>query len=332
MINNSNPPILKEDTNTGFSTKVQTRNQRSIRSDGSFNIENRGLKGLQPGDIYLHLITMSWSRFSLIVLTTYLLVNTVFAIIYFAIGTEYLTNIDSSTNWRRFLDTFFFSAQSLTTVGYGRVAPVGIPQSLVAAIESMVGLLGFALATGLLYGRFSKATAKIIHSKNILISPYQNGTGLMFRIANIRETQLVEVEVQVTISKIMIENEKEIRRFYPIELERSKISMFPLSWVIVHPINESSLLYGKSQEDLEREDMEVLVYFKAYDETFSQNVHYRISYRAEDLIWGAKFRINFQSQSDGPTLHFLDRIGEYEMVQLPVSKDVEIPEAESVVP
>ncbi len=108
--------------------------------------------------------------------------------------------------------------------------------------------------------------------------------------------------------------------------------MFPLSWVIVHPINESSLLYGKSQQDLEREDMEVLVYFKAYDETFSQNVHYRISYRAEDLIWGAKFIINFQSQSDGPTLHFLDRIGEYERVELPVPKGVEIPEAEAVAP
>lgn len=226
----------------------------------------------------------------------------------------------------------FFSAQSLTTVGYGRVAPVGIPQSLVAAIESMVGLLGFALATGLLYGRFSKATAKIIHSKNILISPYQDGIGLMFRIANIRETQLVEVEVQVTISKIMTENDKEIRRFYPLELERSKISMFPLSWVIVHPINESSLLFGKTSEDLYKEDMELLVYFKAYDQTFSQNVHYRISYRAEDLVWGAKFTINFQSQADGPTLHYLDRIGEFEKVQLPVSQPVKVPEFEVVEP
>lgn len=138
----------------------------------------------------------------------------------------------------------------------------------------------------------------------------------MFRIANSRQTQLVEVEVQVTLSKISIENGKEFRRFYPLELERSKIAMFPLSWTVVHPINENSLLWGKTLEDLLKEDLELLVYFKAYDETFSQNVHYRISYRANDLIWGAKFIINFEAQADGPTIHYLNRIGEYEMVEL----------------
>lgn len=107
MVNNSKPSAIKEDANTGLSTKVQTRNQRSIRPDGSFNIENRGMKGFQPGDLYLKLLTMPWSRFILIVLTTYLLANTFFALIYFAIGTEYLTNIDGTSGWTRFLDTFF---------------------------------------------------------------------------------------------------------------------------------------------------------------------------------------------------------------------------------
>jgi inward rectifier potassium channel len=330
MSNGPGGPVVKEDNDTGLSTKVQSRNQRSIRPDGSFNIENRGARWLQPGDIYLALITMPWLKFNIIVFGTYLFINTIFALIYFAIGTEYLTNIEGITNWGKFLDTFFFSAQSLTTVGYGRVAPVGIPVSSVAAIESMVGLLGFALATGLLYGRFSKANAKIIHSRNMVIGPYQGGTGLMFRIANMRLTQLVEVEVQVTLAMITNEEGREVRRFFPLDLERNKIAMFPLSWTVVHPINENSLLFRKTKEELLREDVELMVYFKAYDETFSQNVHYRISYRAGDMVWGAKFIINFEAQADGPTIHYLNRIGDYEFVDLPAVVEAEPSQEHSV--
>src|SRR5205814_3126962 len=107
---------------------------------------------------------MSWPKFTLLVIASYTIVNTFFAVIYFLIGTQHLTNIEGATTWEKFLDAFFFSAQSLTTVGYGRVAPIGIAASSVASIESLVGLLGFALATGLLYGRFSRPTAKIVHS------------------------------------------------------------------------------------------------------------------------------------------------------------------------
>ena len=318
-------PILKEDDNTGLSAKVQGRNQRSIRADGSFNIENKGEQWFQPKDIYLKLLTMPWIKFSFVVVSSYLLVNTVFAIIYYAIGTKYLTNIEGITEWEKFLDTFFFSAQSLTTVGYGRVAPVGIPASSVAAFESMLGLLGFALATGLLYGRFSKANAKIAYSRNLLMSPYKDGSAIMFRIANRRQTQLVDVEVQVTLAKIMNENGREIRRFFQLDLERSQIAMFPLSWTIVHPINENSLLYGKSKDEMIQDDVEILVYFKAYDETFSQNVHYRISYRADDLIWGAKFILNFEAQADGPTIHYLNKISDYELAELPMLIPLEEP-------
>jgi inward rectifier potassium channel len=325
MASKNRAPVIKEDTNTGFSTRVEWRNQRSLRPDGSFNIENKGGKWFRPGDIYLSLLTMPWWKFNIIIVLIYLVMNTLFAVIYYAIGTNNLTNIEGVTQWEKFLDTFFFSAQSLTTVGYGRVAPVGIPESTVAAFESMIGLLGFALATGLLYGRFSKANAQITHSKNVLIAPYQGGTGMMFRIANIRQTQLVEVEVQVTLAKIAREGGREIRRFFPLELERSKIAMFPLSWTVVHPITEDSLLYNKSMDNLKHDDVELLVYFKAYDETFSQTVHHRISYRAEDFIWGARFILNFEAQPNGPTIHYLNKIGDYEMAELPSVK-IQIPE------
>lgn len=311
------PQQPQSDDNTGLSTRVQSRNQRSIRDDGSFNIEHKGLPFMQPSDVYQELITMPWLKFNLLVISFYTVVNTLFACIYFLIGTESLTNIVGTTKWERFLDTFFFSAQSLTTVGYGRIAPVGIAASAVAAVESLVGLLGFALATGLLYGRFSRPSAKIVRSKNMLMAPYKEGTGLMFRNANGRKTQVIDVEVTVTVAKIVMEGSKEIRRFYPLELERSKISMFPMAWTIVHPVTELSPLFGKTQHDFQREDVELLISLKAYDDTFANNVHTRIAYKYNDLIWGAKFVMMFEQREDGSTVHYLNKISEFERVQLP---------------
>ncbi len=317
MSNTRKATAIKEDNDTGLSTNAQARNQRAIAANGSFNIEYRGLNWFRPGDLYLELINMPLLKFCIIVFIAFVVANSIFAIGYFLIGVEHLTAYEGHSKLEEFLHAFFFSAQSLTTVGYGRIAPVGIVISFVATFESMLGILTFALATGLLYGRFSRPNARLLHSKNLLMAPYKEGMGLMFRIANGRKTQLAEVEVQVTLSKATIEKGKAVRRFYPLDLERSKVGMFPLSWTIVHPVTPESLLYGYTKEMMEAEDMELLVFFKAYDETFSQNVHYRISYRASELVWGAKFIINFESQQDGPTIHYLDRISDYEQVDLP---------------
>jgi len=302
---------------TGFSAGVLSHNQRLLKPDGTFNIDVRGLPWFRPSDAFEHLIKMSWPRFIFYVMTTYVAVNTVFAFIYFLIGVENLTNSTGETHWLKFLDAFFFSSQSLTTVGYGRVAPVGIAASTVAALESMLGLLGFALATGLLYGRFSRPNAKLLHSKNILISPYKDGKALVFRIANKRESQLVEVEVRVTMKRNAIENGKEVRQFIPLLIENPRQNMFPLSWAIIHYINESSPLWGKSIDDLVADDVEFLIYFKGFDETFSNNVHYRISYKPDELVWGAQFILNFEEEPGRPTVHYLNKLNDYETVELP---------------
>ena len=307
----------QQDQTTGLSNRVVGRNQRTLRPDGTFNVARRGLPWFRPYDIFQSLITMSWLEFLVIVITTFLIINTLFAIIYFEIGIRELTGYTGHSGLQEFLHGFFFSTQSLTTVGYGRIAPVGLEASAVAAVESMLGLLIFALATGLLYGRFSRPVAKIVSSKNIIISPYKDGTALMFKVANMRKNQLSEVEVSLTLSRIEIENGKEIRRFYPLRAEPSKIVMFPLAWTVVHPIDEKSELFGKTQHDLEREDMQVLVYMKAYDETFSNSVHHRIGYSHSDLVWGAKFRINFEPDESGVYLHHLDRMNDYDRVDLP---------------
>lgn len=314
----SEPNRAKEqDQTTGLSNRVVARNARTLRPDGTFNVKRRGLPWFRLYDIYQSLITMSWFKFFILVITAFLLINTFFATLYFEIGIRELTGYTGHSRFQEFLHGFFFSTQSLTTVGYGRIAPVGLADSAVAAVESMMGLLIFALATGLLYGKFSRPVAKIVNSKNVIISPYKNGTALMFKIANLRKNQLSEVEVSLTLSRIEIENGKEIRRFYPLRAEPSKIVMFPLSWTVVHPIDEKSELFGKTQNDFEREDMQMLVYLKAYDETFSNSVHHRIGYHYSDIVWGAKFRINFGPDESGVYLHHLDHMNDYDRVELP---------------
>lgn len=313
----SEPPDKNQVNNTGFTSRVLSHNQRLLKSDGSFNVDLRGLPWFRPSDAFQQLIKMSWLKFSILVLTFYVVVNTIFAFIYYLIGTEYLTHTATDTEWHKFIDAFFFSSQSLTTVGYGRVAPTDTAASTVAALESMCGLLGFALATGLLYGRFSRPNAKILRSKNILIGPHHNGTALMFRIANMRESQLVDVEVQVTLKRLAMENEKEIRQFIPLILESHRLNMFPVSWTLIHMINKDSPLWGKTVEDFIEEDVEILIYFKGYDETFSDTVHARMSYKGDELVLGAKFILNIEEKPGGPTIHYLNRLSDYEEVPLP---------------
>jgi inward rectifier potassium channel len=244
------------------------------------------------------------------------MLNSLFALVYFAIGVEQLTNINSTAPLHQFMDAFFFSAQSLTTVGYGRVAPASMATSTVATIESFAGLLAFALITGLLFARFSRPNAKILRSRNMIISPYQNGKALMFRIANMRESQLIDVEVQVTMKRNVMENGNPVRQFLPIHLVSHRLNMFPLTWTLIHILDEHSPLHGKTLLDYLNEDVEILIYFKGYDETFSNTVHSRMSYKASELVEGARFILNFEERPDGPTIHYLNRISDYEPVPL----------------
>lgn len=317
MANQENQHLFRHDDNTGLSAVVQSRNRHSLKPDGSFNVIVKGLPFFKPYEIYHGLITMSWWKFNLTVLLTFLITNSLFALIYYLVGVHNLTAFDGHNQLDAFMHCFFFSAQSLTTVGYGRIAPVGAAASSIASFEAMLGLLVFALATGLLYGKFSRPNARIIHSRNAIISEYQKGTALMFRIANKRTSQLVDADVQVTLNKIDMVDGAERRMFYPLKLERHRINMLPLTWTIVHPINEESPLFGKTMEDWEKEDVEILVYFKAFDETFSNHVHSRIAYKKENLVWGARFVLNFSESPDGATIHYVNMIDDYETADLP---------------
>jgi len=255
------------------------------------------------------LVTLPWWKLFLVVFAAYTLFNSVFALIYVGIGVEYLSGgEDLNGFWSEFSYAFFFSAQTFTTVGYGAISPKGIFANVVAAFEAMTGLLGFALATGVLWGRFSQPSAKIGFSENIIIAPYEKINSLQFRIVNHRENELIELEVQVTMMCYEMVGGILKQVFYRLPLERDQVSLFPLTWTIVHPIDEESPLYGLDIEELEEKHAEFLVLIKAYDDTFAQNVHQRMSYRYEEVLYGAKFVKIFYENEEGDITLEMDKI------------------------
>ncbi|HYK76714.1 MAG TPA: ion channel [Daejeonella sp.] len=304
------------DNDLGFGIIPTVNNQRMLYKDGRSNIKRTGLPFFRTTDTYNTLITMSWTRFLLVILVVYLLVNVFFAYLYVFIGIEHLKGADGRTPLYQFFDAFFFSAQTISTVGYGHISPEGLSAGFLAAFESMLGLLAFALATGLLYGRFSRPSAKITYSENMVIAPYQNGKGLMFRLANFRRNQLIEIQAEVILSMNMNENGKIIRRFWPLDLERNKISLLTLSWTIVHPIDEKSPLFGLNSKDMEEGGAEFLVLLKAFDDTFSQTVHSRTSYQHKELIWDAKFKRVITTDLEGILTLDIAGISDYERLDL----------------
>ncbi len=271
----------------GLGNKTTPGNYRALNKDGSFNVIKANISLLGRLNVYHWLVNMSWTRFFTMVFVAYLLVNFLFGYLYYIIGVEHLSGIRANTKLEEFKEAFFFSSQTITTLGYGRVAPVGTLTSIVTAFQSLLGLLSFALATGLLYGRFSKPTARIRYSKNGLIAPYEDINAFMFRVINPQYNHLLELEVTVTLSARKLESE--LRDFFLLELERSNVVFLPTVWTIVHPIDKNSPLYGLSKEQVLRQDIEIIIMIKAFDESFSQIVYSKASYHGSELKWGEQF-------------------------------------------
>ncbi|QJD97628.1 ion transporter [Mucilaginibacter robiniae] len=300
----------------GFGT--QAVSQRVINRDGSINVNRRGLPLFSTIDNYNTLITMSWKKFWLIVIGSYLSTNLIFACFYLILGVENLNGADGNSPVTHFFDAFFFSAQTISTVGYGHISPKGFATNLVAALESMMGLLVFALATGLLYGRFSRPSAKMAYSDVMLVAPYLNDSrGLMVRVANRRRNMLVDLSAEIIFSYNEMVNGKPVRRFYNLNLERRQVSIMTLSWTLVHPLDESSPLYQMTHEDLANGQANFAVLIKAFDDTFSQTVHSRTSYQYNEVVWDAKFAPAFYTEPDGRVTLDLTKISNHQMIQLP---------------
>jgi inward rectifier potassium channel len=299
----------------GFGPQPVIKNQPLINKDGTPNVKRTGLPFFYNANNYHTLITMSWTKFWLLVIGNYLLINIIFACIYMSFGPGSLDGTSGNTLYNSFWDAFFFSAQTISTVGYGHIYPKGMMSNSVAALESTLGLLVFALATGLLYGRFSRPSAQIAYSKNILVAPYlENSKGVMFRLANLRKNILIDLEVEIVFSFNEVTDGKTVRRFYPLDVERSKVSILTLNWTIVHPLDENSPLRDMTRDDLEKTEAGFTILLRAFDDTFSQTVHSRTSYQYHDIVWGAKFKPIFDRAEDGRIILDLSKISDHELV------------------
>jgi inward rectifier potassium channel len=311
---------LKSEINTGFGTNSTSTGGRFINRDGKPNVTKRGIGILNRYSWYHTMLGMKAGKFLLLIFLIYISINLAFASIYYLIGIDHLAGVNNGSPWKNFTEVFFFSAQTFTTVGYGRISPVGFMASAVSTFEAFLGLLSFALATGLFYGRFSRPQAFLKFSDNALIAPYKEATAFMFRLAPYKNNSLSEVEVKVTMAITNEENGKLTDKFFNLDLEFSKINGLALSWTIVHPIDDKSPFYGLRKDDIQNTDIEIMIFVKGFDEVFSNNVVTRTSYVSSEIVWGAKFNMMYHPNDDkSKTVLNLDKINDFSMVSLPDS-------------
>lgn len=306
----------ERDRDLGFGTVVsQEPHLRLLNRDGSFNVR-RKQSLLDSAVSYHSLLTMSWPAFITLLASSYAFLSGLFACIYMLCGPEALQTTSGPVLTPRFFRAFFFSIDTFSTIGYGNVVPVGRAANLVVGVEAFCGLLSFALATGLLFARFSRPTAKILFSDSAIVAPYNGITAFEFRIINARNNQIIELGARVLLSKFEDSGGNRIRKYHQLSLEREKVVFFPLSWTVVHPIDERSPMYRLTQEELIASDAEFLILLTGTDETFSQTVHARSSYRADEVVWGAKFSNVYLQDEHGHILGVnMSRFHSYERAQ-----------------
>lgn len=295
MVERATPPLGITDSvdpnrDLGFGAVVaRDSRERLLNRDGTFNVGRRGLSIISSISPYHSLLTMSWRRFLSLLTVLYVLVNALFAVAFMLCGPDSLGGTDSAVFGGEFWRAFFFSVETFSTIGYGNITPMGAAANVLVTLESLIGLLAVALATGMIFARFSRPTARILFSEQAVIAPYRGITAFEFRLTNTRKNQIIELNAKVLFTHFEEEDGKKIRRFYPLKLERDKVTFFPLSWTVVHPLDESSPLYGVTHEEMIEQGAEFLVLLTGIDETFSQTVHTRSSYKADEIVWNARF-------------------------------------------
>lgn len=311
MSESSQQQRLREDLGLGGKLSERSR-ARLLNHDGTFNVRRNDLGPFHPFNAYHTLLSLPVPRLLGLMAAFYVVVNLCFAALYWLAGSDALAGA-ARAPLARFEDSLFFSVQTLATIGYGRLVPNTRLANILVALEALVGLLGFAILSGLLFARFTRPTAKIVFSRNAIIAPYDAGWALMFRLVNLRNHDLTDVRAVVSFARWVEENGSRRRRFDLLSLERQSIIFMPLHWVIVHPIDGQSPLRGLSMQSLTAADPEFVCLITADDETFAQTVHSKTSYDKSDIVWGARFRDMYTSDEDHVAidltrLHDLDRV------------------------
>jgi inward rectifier potassium channel len=264
-------------------------------------------------DFYHHLLTSSWPALLLQIVIAFVVINTLFACGY------YLDGGIENARPGSFSDVFFFSVETIATIGYGKMSPTTMISQILMSVEAVCGLINFALITGLIFAKFSRPTARVRFSRVAVISKRDGVPSLMFRMANVRSSQIVEAQIHVAFSRDERTREGEyVRRFYDLELARYRNGIFAYSWTAVHPIQPGSPFYGATSEAMIKAQANLTVSLTGIDEVFSQTVHARYSYRAADIIWGARLADIIDETAELGARFNYANFDEFEPAELPV--------------
>ncbi|MGK7945717.1 MAG: ion channel [Microcystaceae cyanobacterium] len=267
-------------------------------------------------DLYHWLLALKWQPFLLLTTLFYSSINLVFALAYMSTG-DGIANAQPGS----FKDSFFFSIQTLSTVGYGSMYPQSLYAQILVTIEIWIGLLLLTILTGLMFARFSRPTAKVMFSNVAVICLYNGTPTLMFRTANRRDNRILEAQIKVNLLRNEITQEgHQMKRFYDLELVRSQTPVFGLSWLVMHPIDQNSPLYGQSLNDLAQQEAELWVTLTGLDETFSQTIHTRHSYYTAEILENQQFVDIFAKTPQGDV--YIDLTHFHEVVPCNYTKSV----------
>jgi len=246
------------------------------------------VKGQDKGrfmDFYHNILIASWPVFFAQLAGAFIVVNLIFATLY-TIDRGGIANARPGS----FTDAFFFSVQTLGTLGYGVMAPRTLYTNLLVTVESFSGILTIALFTGIIFARFSRPFARVVFSKVAVVAPFDGVPTLMFRTANQRGEAIMDASIVVTLARQYTTQEGvTMRRFQELKLMRSSNSLFALSWTVMHPIDQDSPLYGLTQEDMEALEMEIVVMLNGLDEILADRIYARHAYWADEIVWNHRF-------------------------------------------
>ncbi len=293
-------------------TRTEQGRRRTVGADGA-QIRALGQRLAKWRDTYHLVLSLTWTQFFGALLFAFALVNLLFGTLYWLLpGSVANTKADA------FLDYFFFSIETLATVGYGTMSPASIPGHIVASVEILTGMVGIALTTGLVFARFAKPTARILFSQRGVIRDFDGQRVLMLRMANERHNRIVEATARVSLlrSEITAQGESFIR-IHDLRLLRKRTPVFVLTWTLIHPIDERSPLRGLDAAQLTESFFRIVISVTGHDETVASSVYAGREYAAEDLVFDGRFVDILRMTPEGERVVDLTRFHDIEQTSGP---------------
>ncbi len=308
----NNIRLLRNVTNTGFGDNPDHENWDIFDEDGNPNVKKVGMSRQNMFSLYHYLVTISWPRFFSLTLLYYVVINLLFAALYYAINPQGI-GMEAEPDIPVFWNLFFFSTHTLTTVGYGTVHPQGLWMNIIASFEMYWGLLNFAIMAGLVYGKFSIPKAFVKFSDKVLVELGKNDEvdSIMFRLIPYKQKAIFsDANIYILLMTRQLVDGKERYRFYPMDSEMSSIKSLALNWTIVHRVDGDSPLVNFKKEQMKEDIYQIIVYFSAYDEFYANSVKKRKVYTAENVEFNEIFAPMYRARSNGGTLLELNKLND----------------------